>query len=275
VTAGTPGGAAPGQDEESRKITFAEAAERGNWVQLEAAAPAGPQPAPGNAEVAYEQWIEHRDPADVGSMAGFVAGWQAAVAAASGWPLCPNGCGCRLGSVDADSRDCACDGLCCYDEIEVSEVFAERDRLRKLLADREPQPAPELETAFAEGMRVRTGPCTVHDREHFQVRTNRHWLCAHLLASMLAAQGIVVGVAPLPAPELAAAIADHAELEDAYAAAHGRVAELEAKLRETAVDNIALRELLDESTRILVDQAHGPEAVARAWKIREEAGLPS
>jgi hypothetical protein len=32
-----------------------------------------------------------------------------------------------------------------------------------------------------------------------------------------------------PAPELAAAMADRAELEDAYAAAHGRVAELEAE----------------------------------------------
>jgi hypothetical protein len=100
------------------------------------------------AEVAYEQWIHQRDPADVGSMAGFVAGFQAAVAAASGWPLCPNGCGCRLGSEDAEARDCACDGLCCYDEIEVSEVFAERDALRRQLA--EPQPAPELSAAMGE-----------------------------------------------------------------------------------------------------------------------------
>jgi len=55
-----------------------------------------------------------------------------------------------------------------------------------------PQAAPDLEAAFANGMRVRTGPCTVdaHDREHFQVRTNGHWLCGHLLASVLIAQGI-------------------------------------------------------------------------------------
>lgn len=55
------------------------------------------------------------------------------------------------------------------------------------------QPAPDLEAAFANGMRVRTGPCTVeaHDREHFQVRTNGHWLCGHLLASVLTVQGIV------------------------------------------------------------------------------------
>lgn len=90
-------------------------------------------PVPDDAEVAYEQWIEHRDPASVGSMAGFTAGWQAAVTAASGWPLCPNGCGCRLGTEDADRRDCACDGLCCYDEIEVSEIFAERNQLRAAL----------------------------------------------------------------------------------------------------------------------------------------------
>lgn len=87
------------------------------------------QPAPEDAEVAYERWIEHRDPASVGSRAGFTAGWQAAVDAAL-WPLCPNGCGCRLGTQDADQKDCACDGLCCYCVVEVSEVFAERDRLR-------------------------------------------------------------------------------------------------------------------------------------------------
>jgi hypothetical protein len=73
----------------------------------------GTQPAPGNAEVAYEQWIEHRNPGDVGSMAGFTAGWQAAVTSASGRPLCPGGCGCRLGTDDADRRECGCDGGCC------------------------------------------------------------------------------------------------------------------------------------------------------------------
>ena len=82
-------------------------------------------------------------PNDAGTMAGFTAGWQAAVTAASGWPLCPNGCGCRLGSEDADARDCACDGLCCYDEIEVGEVFAERDRLKAAIAAQEPKPVPE------------------------------------------------------------------------------------------------------------------------------------
>jgi hypothetical protein len=50
----------------------------------------------------------------------------------------------------------------------------------------------DLDTAFASGMRVRTAPCTVdgHHGEHFQVRTNKHWLCGHLLASLLTAQGI-------------------------------------------------------------------------------------
>lgn len=112
---------------------MAEAFAAGMQAERDLDAAQGPQPVPGNAEVAYEQWIEHRDPMDVGSMAGFTAGWQTAVTAASGWPLCPNGCGCRLGSEDADARDCACDGLCCYDEIEVSEVFTERDGLRKAL----------------------------------------------------------------------------------------------------------------------------------------------
>jgi len=28
-------------------------------------------------------------------------------------PLCPGGCGCRLGTDDADARECGCDGGCC------------------------------------------------------------------------------------------------------------------------------------------------------------------
>jgi hypothetical protein len=126
--------------------------EQRDWLSAFNATP----PAPRNAEVAYEQWIERRDPMDAGSMAGFLAGWQAAVTAASGWPLCPNGCGCRLGSEDADARDCACDGLCCYDEIEVSEVFAERDGLRKalraiMLAVDEVETGTDAEAAQAAG----------------------------------------------------------------------------------------------------------------------------
>ena len=31
------------------------------------------------------------------------------------WPLCPGGCGCRLGTDDADRRECGCDGGCCGD----------------------------------------------------------------------------------------------------------------------------------------------------------------
>lgn len=28
-------------------------------------------------------------------------------------PLCPGGCGCQLGTGDADRRECGCDGGCC------------------------------------------------------------------------------------------------------------------------------------------------------------------
>lgn len=33
-------------------------------------------------------------------------------AALACWPLCPDGCGCRLGLEDADARECGCDGPC-------------------------------------------------------------------------------------------------------------------------------------------------------------------
>lgn len=28
------------------------------------------------------------------------------------WPKCPAGCGCRIGTEDADARECGCDGPC-------------------------------------------------------------------------------------------------------------------------------------------------------------------
>jgi len=30
---------------------------------------------------------------------------------------CPMGCGCRVGSADADAADCACNGPCCWDDL--------------------------------------------------------------------------------------------------------------------------------------------------------------
>lgn len=29
-----------------------------------------------------------------------------------GWPVCPNGCGCRMNTEDAEVKDCACAGPC-------------------------------------------------------------------------------------------------------------------------------------------------------------------
>jgi len=105
-----------------------------------------PKAAPGNAEVAYEQWIEHRNPGDVGSRAGFTAGWQAAVTTASGRPLCPGGCGCRLGTDDADRRECGCDGGCC----DGQDWFGVGDADAGTL----PQAASELATLLADWRRT-------------------------------------------------------------------------------------------------------------------------
>lgn len=84
----------------------------------------------------------------------------------------------------------------------LGQVPAEEVGAQNVLPLWEPQPAPGLEAAFTSGMRVRTASCTVddHDGEHFQVRTNGHWLCGHLLASLLIAQGIIADPEPQPAP---------------------------------------------------------------------------
>ena len=35
----------------------------------------------------------------------------------TGLMLCPMGCGCRVGTADADAADCACNGPCCWDDL--------------------------------------------------------------------------------------------------------------------------------------------------------------
>jgi NTP pyrophosphatase (non-canonical NTP hydrolase) len=54
-----------------------------------------------------------RELIQVGAMA---ATWVEALegqAARQNRSLCPGGCGCRLGTDDADARECGCDGGCC------------------------------------------------------------------------------------------------------------------------------------------------------------------
>lgn len=65
-----------------------------------------------------------------------------AEALAANWPKCPDGCGCRLGTDDADASECGCDGPCTmecrengypdapsYRDLAVS---AERERIKSL-----------------------------------------------------------------------------------------------------------------------------------------------
>jgi hypothetical protein len=120
------------------------------------------------------------------------------------------------------------------------------------IAAQEPS-AAEVEAAFAGGMRVRTAPCTVeaHDREHFQVRTNGHWLCGHLLASVLAVQGIVADARPQPAPEMAA----QPGLRVDWARVSEAVADRERERDEARAERDALRE-----------RAEAAEAAKRAAK---------
>ena len=60
-----------------------------------------------------------------------------------GWPKCPDGCGCRLGTEDADARECGCDGPCTmecrendypdapsYRDLAVKDALAEVEALR-------------------------------------------------------------------------------------------------------------------------------------------------
>jgi hypothetical protein len=41
---------------------------------------------------------------------------------ARGPQMCPDGCGCRLGTEDADARECACGGPCCYDDADQADA---------------------------------------------------------------------------------------------------------------------------------------------------------
>ena len=53
------------------------------------------------------------DPAEFTGQATAIVDTVTGLLAVEGiWPECPDGCGCRLGSEDADARDCGCDGPC-------------------------------------------------------------------------------------------------------------------------------------------------------------------
>ena len=74
---------------------------------------------------------------DHGNGAAESYAWQAALAehkshtpsdAYEALPLCPSGCGCRVGSDDPDRHDCACDGPCCTWTGEVVRYVHPDDR---------------------------------------------------------------------------------------------------------------------------------------------------
>lgn len=90
-------------------------------------------------EAAYNRWRQSMEEQDVGtdsweSLTGEDRNAWEDVAAGIG-PRCPRGCGCRLGTEDADARECGCGGLYCYDEVEVDALFAENRELRAALAE--------------------------------------------------------------------------------------------------------------------------------------------
>jgi HPt (histidine-containing phosphotransfer) domain-containing protein len=80
------------------------------------------------------------------------------------WARCPDGCGCRLATEDADARECGCDGPCTtecrengypdkpsYRDQAVKHALDERDALRRQLDARNRQVA-ELQTPEVAGI---------------------------------------------------------------------------------------------------------------------------
>lgn len=70
--------------------------------------------------LAQRLWEQHGhpgQPCEPGSTGiGSCALREAAMGDSTGLEqTCPSGCGCRVGTDDADSRDCQCIGPCCYD----------------------------------------------------------------------------------------------------------------------------------------------------------------
>ena len=77
---------------------------------------------------------------------------EATAALMERWPRCPDGCGCRLGTDDADHAECGCDGPCTsecresgypdamsYRDLAVKAAMDDADALREQLADWEAQ----------------------------------------------------------------------------------------------------------------------------------------
>ena len=102
----------------------------------------------------------------------------------------------------------------------------------------------------APGPEVQLAPCPAegHDAEHFQVRTHEHWMCGHLLADALAANGIP--------PVLAG---DHDRLAD-------ELDEARAQLRNYSGNRVTYLSVIGQAAAALLAIAGGcedPAAVAR------------
>lgn len=81
-------------------------------------------------------------------------------AIAGQWPRCPDGCGCRLGTEDAEAGECGCDGPCTaecrengypdassYRDQAVKHAMDERDDAREQLAEAQRKLAEVMEAA--------------------------------------------------------------------------------------------------------------------------------
>ena len=60
--------------------------------------------------------------------------------------VCPAGCGCRLGTADADRHECACAGPCCFDSWHtfMEDVLARPDQYREWQQHSQDEPFPTL-----------------------------------------------------------------------------------------------------------------------------------
>jgi hypothetical protein len=149
----------------------------------------------------------------------------------------------------------------------IEELVSQLDAIED--AAQEPHAADGIEAAFASGMRVRTAPCTAgdHDSEHFQVRTNGHWVCGHLLASVLIAHGIFAAhPEPQPAPDPAEQVRLARADRDAV---RGRMLALAAEFEAEAYRLVPLNGLPDQMPDVGDEIAHDALLVA-ARRVRQE-----
>lgn len=165
------------------------------------------------------------------------------------WPRCPDGCECRLGTDDADARECGCDGPCTAECRE--NGYPDAPSYRDLAVE---AVAGNLREALIERDEARASL-----REYQVALITNLATVAHLAGALRKIAGGEYGSASLMAAAAERALADR----DAVTSAEHKLADVASERDELRKHATSLEEDLDDAGTTIADYLSALSAMQR------------